>query len=59
MLPVQNTELLPQRQVFQNQIAARAQTSSKETNQELQQANHSISFTWEHTKFGIRFIYLI
>jgi len=45
MLPLQNAKLLPQRQVFHHQITAREETSSKETNQELQQANHSTSFT--------------
>jgi hypothetical protein len=45
MLPRQNAKLLPQRQFFQHQITARAETSSKETEQELQQANHSTSFT--------------
>jgi hypothetical protein len=59
MLLFQNAELLPQRQVFQGQIATRAKTSSKESNQEPQQAEHETSFTWEQTKFGIRLIYLI
>jgi hypothetical protein len=59
MLLFQNAELLPQRQVFQGQIATRAKTSSKENNQEPQQAEHETSFTWEQTKFGIRLIYLI
>ena len=60
MLLFQNAELLPQRQVFQEQVpASRAKTSSKENNQEPQQAEHETSFTWEQTKFGIRLIYLI
>jgi hypothetical protein len=45
MLPLQNAELLPQRKILQEQIAARAKTSSKETDQKPQQAEHTTSFT--------------
>jgi len=46
MLLFQNAELLSQRQVFQDQIAARAKTSSKKNDEVPQQAEQETSFTW-------------
>jgi len=43
--PAQNGQLLPQRQVFQDQISTRAKTSSKENSQEPQKAQHKASLT--------------
>jgi hypothetical protein len=45
MLPLQDAELLSQRQVFQQEIAARTEQSSKENSQEAQMAQHLASLT--------------
>jgi hypothetical protein len=50
---------LPERKVFQQQVAARTKTSRKGSNQEPQQAEHETSFTLEQTKLETKFIYLI
>jgi len=50
---------LPERKVFQQQVAARTKTSSKGNNQEPKQAEHETSFTLEQTKLDTKFIYLI
>jgi hypothetical protein len=40
MLLFQDAELFPQRQIFQDQIAARTKISGRENNQEPQEATH-------------------
>jgi hypothetical protein len=59
MFVFQNCELLPKGQVFQEQIAARAKTSSRVTDKEPHQAEHTSSFTLEQAKLGIWSICLI
>jgi hypothetical protein len=50
---------LPKGQVFQEQIAARAEESSEENNQEPQQAQHTASLTREQAKIDEQLIHLI
>jgi hypothetical protein len=45
MFPLQDGQLLPQRQVFQQEIAARTKQSSEENSQEPQKAQHWASLT--------------
>ena len=45
MLLFENTKLMPQSQVFQEQLTARAKESRKENSKEPHQANHEASFT--------------
>jgi hypothetical protein len=45
MLLFENTKLMPQSQVFQEQLTARAKEPSGEKNQEPEQAQHQTSFT--------------
>jgi hypothetical protein len=45
MLLFEKTKLMPQCQVFQEQLTARAKESSGEKDQEPEQAQHQASFT--------------
>jgi hypothetical protein len=40
MFSLQSAELLPKRQIFQDQVAARAKTTREENDHEPQQAEH-------------------
>ena len=51
MLLFENTKLMPQSQVFQEQLTARAKESRKENSKEPHQANHEASFTCENANW--------
>jgi hypothetical protein len=59
MPPLQNHELLPQCQIFQEQITATPKETTKENGQDPQLAEHEPSFIREQTRSSIRFIFLI